>query len=289
MKSSFKRKPLKQYRYLTFLSMLFITVFIICDTTVYRMVDVFGKELPLSGFVIPIVFMIGDIIAETYGYRITMKVVLNGILCQCLFGILISLFLLAPSPVGNILNQEYASTFQNILRANFCSCFSVSSGMFVNAFLISKLKIYMNGKRFWIRTIISSGISEIVLCTVAYLILFTGMRTFAEVVEIIYSVWIYKMMFSILASPVASIIGKVLKAAENSDVYDIGISYNPFNKQNDYVIAFEEDRRSKESITGYINNSLITDLTKKISVASNTKRLLFQPKKASNDIIVQKC
>lgn len=278
MKSGFKRKPLKQYRYLTFLSMLFITVFIICDTTVYRMVDIFGKELPLSGFIIPIVFMIGDIIAETYGYRITMKVVFNGILCQCLFGILITLFLLTPSPTGNTLNQEYASTFQNILRANFCSCFSVTSGMFVNAFLISRLKIYMNGKRFWIRTIISSGVSEIVLCTVAYLILFTGMRSFAEVIEIIYSVWIYKMIFSILASPVASIIGKILKNAENSDVYDIGISYNPFSKKNDYVIEIEDSRKSTDSMMDYI---------KAESHIGNTKLLIFGAKKASNDIILQ--
>ena len=72
--------------------MLFITVFIICDITAFRMVEIYGKELPLSGFIIPIIFAIGDITAEIYGYRITMNMLYNGIVSQCIFGLLITFF-----------------------------------------------------------------------------------------------------------------------------------------------------------------------------------------------------
>jgi hypothetical protein len=99
--------------------------------------------------------------------------------------------------------------------------------MLANAFLISKLKVFMQGKKFWFRTILSSGFSEIVLCTVAYFVLFTGFKTVSEIVVIIYCVWSYKVVFTIFAAPLVSLLGKWLKRVENSDVYDINISYSP--------------------------------------------------------------
>ncbi len=228
--------------------MLFITVFVICDITAFRMVEVFGKELPLSGFIIPIIFAIGDITAEIYGYRITMNMLFNGILCQCVFGILITFFLwVAPSPPHNLVNQAYNLAFQHVLRANLTSCFSVTCGMMANAFLISRLKVYMQGKRFWVRTIISCGFSELVLCTVAYLILFSGLRSIQDVIRIIYSVWIYKMIFSLATTPLTSLTAKVLKHSESSDVYDVGISYNPFKKCNNSMIEFAETKYQKNA------------------------------------------
>src|SRR5579883_362603 len=235
--SYIRKKPLKQYKFLT---LLFITVFIICDITAFRMVAFFGSEIPLSGLIIPCVFALGDIIAEVYGYRITMKILFCGIICQFLFGIFITIALMLPSPAGNTINSHYDFAFQHIIRTNITSVFSVSSGMLANAFLISKLKVYMNGKRFWIRTLISSGFSEIILCIVAYLILFSGLRSFSEIIKIIYSVWIYKMVISIILNPFISLIGKNIKLIEHSDVYDTRIAYN-LQKQDDCLIEFDND------------------------------------------------
>ena len=221
-------KPLKQYKYLIFLNSLFITFFIICDITAFRMTTFFGHEIPLSGLIIVFLFSIGDIIAEAYGYQITMNILKSSIICQMLFGLIIaSALLIAPSPFGNTTNAHYTFTFKHIIRTNLTSCFSVTSGMLVNGFLISKLKIRMNGKRFWIRTLLSSAISEIVLCTVAYLILFIGIKDIPSIIEIIYFVWGYKIFISILMTPITSIVGKLIKTLEGSDVYDYGISYNP--------------------------------------------------------------
>lgn len=244
------RYPLKQYKYLTFLSMIFVAIFFVCDTTAFRMVDFFGYEVPLSGFIIPLIFALGDIIAETYGYRITMKVLSSGIICQLCYGIMMFLVLKAPSPLGNQANIHYDLAFQHILRTSLTSCASVTSGMFVNAILISKLKIYMNGRRFWLRTLLSSGFSEIVLCTVAYFVLFTGLKEFSNIVQIIFVVWLYKMFVSFLINPLVAYAGALLKRLEQSDVYDIGVNYNPFGQSSDAVpvvdgkyVDFEDSKK----------------------------------------------
>lgn len=47
--------------------MVFITIFIVCDTTAFRMTNLFGSVVPVSGLIIPIVFSLGDLIADVYG------------------------------------------------------------------------------------------------------------------------------------------------------------------------------------------------------------------------------
>lgn len=165
--------------------MLFITVFIVCDTTAFRMETFLGTAVPLSGMIIPIVFALGDLISEVYGYSISRKLIWNNLICQFIFGILITIALKFPSPPNDDYNFHYNLAFQHIIRTNITSCLSVTSGMFVNAFLMSKFKIWMNGKRFWVRTIISSSISEFVLRLVSYSTLYFGLKNIFEIGRIV--------------------------------------------------------------------------------------------------------
>ena len=217
-----------QYNYVYFFMMLFITVFIVCDTTAFRMTNLFGSVVPVSGLIIPVVFSLGDLIADVYGYQISRKLIWNALICQFVFGIVITLAINFPSPTDDINNIHYNEAFKHIIRTNITSCMSVSSGMFTNAFLMSKFKIWMNGKRFWIRTVLSSSISEFVLCFVAYTTLYLGLKSPIEIWKIILSVWYYKLIFALLAAPVVSIIASKVKKWEKSDVFDYGVNYNPF-------------------------------------------------------------
>lgn len=192
------------------------------------MVNFFGTNVPASGLIIPFVFSMGDLIAEVYGYRISRKLIWNNLICQFIFGIVITIAVTLPSPQGNLDNIHYSEAFKNIIRTNITSCMSVTLGMFTNAFLMSKFKIHMNGKNFWFRTILSSSISEFILCFVAYTILFFGLKEFHEIWSIIIAVWYYKLAFAICASPLVSIMSGILKRFENSDVYDYKVNYNPF-------------------------------------------------------------
>ena len=224
------RRPraLGDYNYVYFLMMLFVTVFIACDSTAFRMTEFFGTPVPTSGLIIPVVFSLGDLIAEVYGYHISRKLIWNNLICQFVFGLIITFAINLPSPENNTMNAHYSETFKYIIRTNIVSCFSVTSGMFTNAFLMSKMKIWMNGKRFMARTILSSAISEFVLCFVAYSFLYFGLKSFSEIWHIILTVWYYKLFFAIVVAPLVSFLSKIVKSLENSDVYDFGVDYNPF-------------------------------------------------------------
>lgn len=217
------------YKYVHFFMMLFITIFIVCDITAFRMTSLFDTIVPVSGLIIPLVFSLGDLIAEVYGYSISRKLIWNALICQFIFGISISLALKFPMNSGDVIAISYDEAFQHIIRTNITSCMSVTSGMFTNAFLISKFKIWMNGKRFWFRTILSSSISEFVLCFVAYTTLYLGLKSPAEIWNIILSVWYYKIIFALVAAPFIALLATIVKKIEQSDVYDHNVNYNPFN------------------------------------------------------------
>lgn len=220
---------LPQYKYVDFFMMLFVSIFLVCETTAWRMVDIFGHPVPASGLVIAIVFFLGDIIAEVYGYHISRKLIWNTLVCQIIFGLTITLVIHLPtlSSAGAI-SDSYELTFEHLLRTNLISLLSVTSGMFANAFLISKLKIRMYGKKFIFRVILSSAISEAILCIIAYTTLFIGEKDFLTILNMIFLIWVYKVIFAVFSAPFAPLISDALKKLEQCDIYDFGMNYSPF-------------------------------------------------------------
>ena len=92
--------------------------------------------------------------------------------------------------------------------------------MYVNSFMMAQCKWNMHGRRAVLRILCSSAISEFVLCTVAYLILFFGMKSLKETIYIIGNMWVYKMAFVLLTAWPIAWVAEQLKDLEYSDVYD---------------------------------------------------------------------
>lgn len=231
----FIKRNNESYKYAQLFMMIFITIFIVCETTAFRMTTLFGTAVPTSGLIIPFVFSLGDLIADVYGYHISRKLIWNALICQFLFGIFITVAVNLPSPSGDEMNIHYSESFKYIIRTNIISCLSVTSGMFTNAFLMSKMKIWMNGKQFWIRTFLSSSISEFVLCFVAYTTLYFNLKSLNEIGMIILSVWYYKVIFALLAAPFVSVAALYVKKLENQECFDHRVNYNPFLYNTEFV------------------------------------------------------
>lgn len=219
--------PDAQPKYMHFFIMLFTVTYITVDITAYRMVDFFGQSVPASGFIIPIVFWFNDIIVEVYGYRTSRKMIWNLLVCQFVFGLLITFILSWPSPEGNTLNASYEATFANILRVNVTSCVTILLGMFVNSILMSKWKVKWRGRFFWLRAILASAFSELLICFTAYFMLYSGLKPVSFILTMIATIWFYRLVFSLIAAPVAMPVCNFLKRLEQREVYDHEINYNP--------------------------------------------------------------
>src|SRR5262249_22509552 len=133
--------------------------------TPFLLTDILGLIffLYLGGtFTSPFVFILDDIIAEIYGYKITRHVILSGFAMQTLFALICQLVVIAPYPS---FFQEHAAAYTYILglfllKINLSGFAAYVIANLVNSYILTRLKVMLKGKRFWLRSIGSSAFSE---------------------------------------------------------------------------------------------------------------------------------
>ena len=101
------------------------------------------------------------------------------------------------------------------------------AGLF-NVFLISKWKMLTKGRFFWIRSILSTCISELILILLTVLIAFTHFLHFKATMHVFFNAYLLEIIYAGIFVIPAQLLVKFLKLAENIDAYDHGTSYNPF-------------------------------------------------------------
>jgi uncharacterized PurR-regulated membrane protein YhhQ (DUF165 family) len=101
-------------------------------------------------------------------------------------------------------------------------------GISINNFLVSKLKIIMNGKRYWLRSVLSTCGGEITYNLVAYPIMFLFYVTSNEYIHIMISATLFKISTTLICWLPECILAQYLKIKENINVFDYDVSYNIF-------------------------------------------------------------
>jgi hypothetical protein len=86
----------------------------------------------------------------------------------------------------------------------------------------------MRAKRFWIRTLFASLISQGILVTVAYTITFFFDYEFKKIAVLILTAWLVKLPFILILIYPTTLLAKLTKKRENLEHFDYNISYNPF-------------------------------------------------------------
>ena len=97
--------------------------------------------------------------------------------------------------------------------------FSVALGFFLaiilNIYLITKWKVLLKGRYFWLRSIRSSGISEFIYSTITGFIIFYGNVQNKELFSYILGMCVLKWLGTIVFATPATILTNVLKKIEN--------------------------------------------------------------------------
>jgi uncharacterized integral membrane protein (TIGR00697 family) len=102
-------------------------------------------------------------------------------------------------------------------------------GAFLNAYVMSKMKIMQHGRGFSIRAIVSTLVGEGADSIVFFIIAFSGVIPFNDLWMLILTQTAMKTGYEIIALPITNVLVKWVKKKEQVDVYDNGISYNPLN------------------------------------------------------------
>jgi queuosine precursor transporter len=176
----------------------------------------------------PVSYVIGDVLTEVYGYSRARRCVWVG------FGALIFMAFMSwvvvslPPAEGWGGQAAYESVFGNTWRIVLASIIAFWGGEFVNSFVLAKMKILTKGKHLWSRTIGSTFFGQGVDSLLFYPIAFLGIWETSQVVTVMFTNWVLKVLWEALLTPVTYGVVGALKRHEGVDVFDQGTDFTPF-------------------------------------------------------------
>lgn len=215
-------------KYFLFIAILFVAVLMISNTTAGKIIQIGSFTVSGAIIIFPISYIFGDVLTEVYGYKASRRIIWSGFGALVLMSLCYWIIQLLP-PANFWQNQKaYEIILGNVPRITLGSIIAYFAGEFSNSFVLSKMKVWMKGRFLWVRTIGSTIVGEGVDSTLVIIIAFAGVVPNSALLPIIFSGYILKVLYEIIATPITYFIVKRLKRTEGIDVYDKGISYNPF-------------------------------------------------------------
>ena len=184
-----------------------------------------GITLPAAVILFPVTYIFGDIFTEVYGFRSARTIIWLGFVCSFLAVTVYLITIALPHP-GYWENQEaYAVVMGTTPRVALASFVGYLFGEFSNSMILSKLKVKTEGRKLWLRTILSTVVGEGFDSVIFIVISFWGTMENSVVLQMILYQYLFKVCYEILFTPVTYAVVKWLKKKENIDTFDYDLKY----------------------------------------------------------------
>ena len=209
-------------------AVLYVTCLLLSNLIAGKMWAVTGGiTLPAAVILFPVTYIFGDIFTEVYGFRKARTVIWLGFGCS-FFAVAVYLVTVAlPHPSFWDGQDAYAAVMGTTPRVAAASFIGYLFGEFSNAMILSRLKVFTQGRRLWVRTILSTVVGEGFDSVIFITVSFWGTMDSGTLLQMILFQYLFKVAYEILFTPVTYGIVSWLKAREGIDTYDYGVKYNP--------------------------------------------------------------
>lgn len=221
--------PYTQFKILLFIMLLYITIDFTSNMMLYKLIKVGSAVLPAGILIYPVVFLLGDIIAEVFGYRVAKLIVIFDLVFNFIFAAILYVLVRVPSPHDLLLSQDYLIVLGSLLKVNSIVIVAILIGSMINVYFISKWKIITHGRYFWIRSIGSSAIGEAVMLVFGVFFLYSGKLSLSDMIKLIECDYLFRVGYAVIGSGPATILVNYLKSRGVNTMFEKSMD-NPFKK-----------------------------------------------------------
>ncbi len=208
-------------------TVLFVAALIASNIIAVKLIVVSGRVLPAAIIVFPLSYIIGDVLTEVYGYRQARRVIWLGFLANLFVVVAIWLGGLLPAASFWDGQEAYARILGLVPRIMASSFLAYLLGEFANAYILAKIKIAMEGRLLWVRTIASTIVGQGIDSGVFITLAFVGTIPTSVLIELIITQWLVKTAYEAAATPLTYVTVGFLKRRESIDTYDTDTRFNP--------------------------------------------------------------
>jgi len=208
------------------LGILFNVCLITANLLETKVINFFGLGVTAGLLVFPISYIINDCVSEVWGYKKSRLIIWTGFISN-FFIVTLGLIAVAIPPAPYWEGAEHFNfVFKFAPRIAMASLLAFMVGSFLNAYVMSRMKLKDKGKRFSARAIWSTVVGETGDSLIFFPLAFGGVLTIPQLIQMIVLQIVLKTIYEIIILPVTSRVVKAIKRFEDTDVYDDNISYN---------------------------------------------------------------
>lgn len=181
---------------------VFVGLLLISNIGAVKLIS-FGPIITDGGaFLFPLVYIVGDILSEVYGFRAARKAIFTGFAMSVLAAITFWVVQISPAADGWENQEAFEAVLGFVPRIVLASIAGYLVGQLLNAWVLVKIKERTKEKALWLRLIGSTAVGEladtIVFCTIA----FYGVITGAEFLVYVAFGYAYKTLLEVILLPV---------------------------------------------------------------------------------------
>lgn len=210
------------------LGILFCVCLITANVLETKQISVGPLTITGGLLVFPLSYIINDTVCEVWGYAKARILIWMGFAMNflfVLFGAVADALPAAPYWQGE---EGFHMVFGLAPRITLASFMAFLVGSFINAYVMSRMKLRSQGRHFSLRAIASTVFGESADSLIFFPIAFWGVIPASEMVPLILSQIALKTLYEVLALPVTIRAVKAAKDIEGVDVYDKGVNYRPW-------------------------------------------------------------
>ena len=208
------------------LGILFNVCLIAANLLETKVIQVGSLTVTAGLLVFPISYIINDCIAEVWGFKKARLIIWSGFAMNFFvvaLGLIAVAIPAAPFCEGEV---HFDFVFGMAPRIVAASLMAFLVGSFLNAYVMSKMKVASQGRNFSARAIWSTVVGETADSLIFFPVAFGGIIAWKELLIMMGIQIVLKSMYEVMILPVTIRVVKAIKKVDGSDVYDTDISYN---------------------------------------------------------------
>lgn len=212
--------------------MLFSILFCVCLITANVLETkqmAFGPVTITGGLLVfPVSYIINDCVCEVWGYGRARLLIWVGFAMNFMFVAFGALADAIPGAPFWDNDAGFHAVFGLAPRVAAASFVAFLVGSFVNAYVMSRMKISSAGRNFSARAILSTVFGETADSLIFFPLALLGVVPLSSMPSLILSQVALKTLYEIVVLPLTIRVVAFAKKHDDEDVYDRGISYNVF-------------------------------------------------------------
>ena len=212
------------------LFMLFSILFCVCliaaNVLETKQIAIAGISLTGGLIVFPVSYIINDCVCEVWGYKKARLLIWVGFAMNFFFVLLGALCDFIPGAPYWTNDAGFHAVFGLAPRIAAASFLAFICGSFVNAYVMSRMKLSSGGRNFSLRAVVSTIFGEGADSLIFFPLAFWGVIPTEELPWLMLWQVVLKTAYEVVVLPLTIRVVNYVKKYEQEDTYDKGVNYS---------------------------------------------------------------